>query len=130
MYAFFYCTRSLRTAKLLLLPPRHQNWRIYPELKNRDIKLRYYKQTLFLERIGLDKGVQVSISSISYPQRSSSASESTSFCASSSAPSSTEGCLLRIVFSCKDLVQVTLHCATCTVVVYFACLARLRRKFS
>ena len=109
---------------IVILPPRNHNWRISPELRNRDIYLRYYTQTLFLERIGLDKGVQVSIS-ISDPQRSSSASESTSFCASSSAPSSAEACLLRIVFSYKDLVQVALHCATCTVVVNFAYLTRL-----
>ena len=57
-------------------------------------------QILFLERIGLDKGVHASILSISDPQTASSASESTSFC------------------------------ATCAVVVYFACLARLLMNFS
>ena len=115
---------------LFVLPPRHQNWRISPELRNRDFYLRYYTQTLFLERIGLDKGVQVLISSIFDPQMSCSASESTSFCASASALSSAEACLLRIVFSRKDLVQVTLYCATCAVVMYFACLAQLLGNFS
>ena len=61
---------------------------------------------------------------------SSSASESTSFCASSSAPSSAEACLLCIVFSCKDTVHVALYCVTCAMVVYFACLARFLMNFS
>ena len=104
-------------------PPRHQNWRTSPELKNRDINLRWYSQTLFPEGTELDNGVHVSISSIFDPQMSSSASESTSFCASSSEPSSAEACLLRILFGCEDLVQVELHCATCVVAVYFARLA-------
>ena len=60
---------------------------------------------------------------------SSSASGSTSFCASSSAPSGAEACLLRILFGCEDLVQVSLHCATCAVVVYFARLAWLLMSF-
>ena len=72
-----------------ILPSRHQNWRISPELRNRDIYLRYCLQTLFLERIGLDKGVHISISSISDRQTSSLVSRSTSFCASSSAPKKT-----------------------------------------
>ena len=50
-----------------VLPPCHQNWRISPELKKRDIYLGLYLQTLFLEGIGLDNGVHVSISSISAP---------------------------------------------------------------
>ena len=82
-------------------------------------------QTSFLERIGLDMGVHISISSITDLLMSSSASDLTSLCASSNVPSRAEACLLRIVFSCKDLVQVALHCATCAVVVYFAYLARL-----
>ena len=93
-----------------ILPPRHQNWRIFTEFRNRDIYLRYNTQIYVVGRIELDKGVHVSISSISDPRVSSSASESTLFYASSSAPSSAEACLLRIVLSCKDLVQVALHC--------------------
>ena len=102
----------------------------YLQSPETDINLRYYAQTLFLDRVGLDKGVQVSLSSISDPQTSSLASESTSFCASLSPPSSAEACLLCIVFSCKDLVEVALHSATCAVTVYFACLARLLMNFS
>ena len=81
----------IRTNALIILEqnsvilPHHQNWRTSPVLRNRNIYLRYYTQTSFLERIGLDKGVHVSISPISDPQMSSSASELTSFCASSSA---------------------------------------------
>ena len=58
--------------------------------RNRDIYLRFYTKTLFLEGIGLDKGVHVSISSISDPKMSSSASESTLFCAPSRAPSNAD----------------------------------------
>ena len=66
----------------VLHPPHHQNWCISPELRNRYIYLRYYTQKLFQQRIGPDKGVYASISSISDPQISSSASELTFFCAS------------------------------------------------
>ena len=93
---------------LVLLLLRHQNWRVSPELKNRDIYLRYYTQTLFLERIRLDKGVDVSISSISDPQMLSSASESTSFCVSRSAPYCAETCLLRLLF------RLQRSCTICT----------------
>ena len=67
-------------------------------------------KTLCLEGVGLYNGVHVSISSISDPQMSSLASESTSFCASSSAPSSTEAYLFRVLFGSQDIVQVALHC--------------------
>ena len=87
----------------IILLPHHQNWRASPVLRNRDIYLRYYTETLFLERIGLDRGVHVSISPISGPQMSSSASELTSFCASSSALSIRELVFLRILFNCNDI---------------------------
>ena len=110
---YFYCTTSSVPPNLVHIS-RAQKQRYLLEVLYADI---------ILEKIGLDKSVHVSISSISDPQMSSSASESTSFCASLRAPLSVEACLLRIVFSCKGLVQVALQCATCTVVVYFAYLA-------
>ena len=75
-----------------LLPQRHQNWRVSPELRNRDIYLRYYAQTLFQERIRLDKGVDISISSISDPQMSSSASDLTFVL-----------CFIRCAVKCRSL---------------------------
>ena len=65
-YSLVKCP-ELRLSSFQNIPPRHQNWRISPELKNRDIYLGLYSQTLFLEGIGLDNGVHVSISSISDP---------------------------------------------------------------
>ena len=93
---------------MLLLPPCHQNWRISPELRNRDIYSRHYTQTLFLDRIRLDGGDHISISSISDHQSSSLASELTSFCAWLSAP-----LVCSVLFGCTDSVQDALLYLRC-----------------
>ena len=79
--------------------------------------LRYDTQTTFLERLGLDQGVHISISSFSDPQTSSSASELTSFCTLSSALPSVEACLLR-TFRWKNLVQDALYYLICDRVLH------------
>ena len=62
-----------------LLPPRHQNWRISPKPRNRDINTRYNIQTMFLHRLGLGKNIDASIRPVPNPQSLSWESESTVF---------------------------------------------------
>ena len=76
---FSFCINIVATSEVLL--PHHQNRCMSPELGNRFIYLSFYTQKLFPEGLGLDQGIHVSISSISDPQMSAAAAESTSFCA-------------------------------------------------
>ena len=81
----------------------------------------WWQVVIDMARLTLDKGVHVSISSISDPQSSSSASELTSFVLPQ-VRRQVRKLVCCVLFGCKDLVQDTLYCATYAVVVYCACL--------
>ena len=103
----YTCTNTLPAYRCIVLPLRHRNWRISPELRNRNIYFRYYTQTLVLERIRLDKGVHVSI--VIFSLRIDFV-----LCFTKC------GSLFVAYFSPAKILRKS-HRATYAVVVYFAC---------